>query len=418
MEETGESIKTVHAREILDSRARPTVEVEITTATGHIGRASVPSGASTGRHEAVELRDGDPTRHAGLGVRTAVANVNEVIAPLLLQLQDPVTIDRLLIDLDGTPDRSRLGANAILAVSLAYARLEAAYMGLPYWKWLQAEPGPRMPLPMVNMISGGLHAGGNLDLQDFLLLPTRARSYSEALETACAVYRSLGGVLKKHGHEWALVGDEGGYGPRLRDSEQAIELLLEAYRAAGVEAGIALDVAATHFFHDGLYHLKEGGGRIVESGWMVERLVRWAKAYPILSIEDGLAEDDLDGWRLLTERLPHLQLIGDDLFTTNPGRLQMGIEKKLANAILIKPNQIGTLTETFAVLDFARQAGYRAIVSARSGETEDDWLADLAVGSGAGQIKIGSVVRSERLAKYNRLLRIEEEGLPFAAWGT
>jgi enolase len=408
----------VHAREVLDSRGRPTVEAEVHV-PGHRARAIVPSGASTGRHEAVELRDGDPARYGGLGVRKAVANVRDVIGPRIVGMQavDVERIDQKMIALDGTPNKSRLGANAILAVSLACAQAGAACVGEPLWRWL-ADGGPaRMPLPMVNMISGGLHAGGNLDLQDFLLLPVKARSCSEAIEMACAVYRALSAVLRKHGHEWALVGDEGGYGPRLRDSEQAIELLLEAYRAAGVEAGIALDVAATHFFREGKYHLNEGGGRVVESGWMVERLERWCKAYPILSIEDGLAEDDLDGWRLLTERLPHVQLIGDDLFVTNPARLRMGIEQKLGNAVLVKVNQIGTLTETFEVLKIAREAGYRAIVSARSGETEDAFLADLAVASGAGQIKIGGVARSERLAKYNQLMRIEEECQAFAAWG-
>ncbi len=413
------TLTRVHAREVLDSRGRPTVEAEVTLDTGHIGRASVPSGASTGRHEALELRDGDPARHGGLGVRRAAANVREVIAPRLVgqELRAAGSVDALLVELDGTPDKSRLGANAILAVSLACARAAAAWWRAPLWEHLDVFAEARLPLPMVNMISGGLHAGGNLDLQDFLLLPVKARSYSEALETACAVYSALRGVLRRHGHEWALVGDEGGYGPRLRDSEQALDLLMEAYRAAGVEGAIALDVAATHFYRDGRYHLNEGGGRVVESGWMVERLERWAKAYPILSIEDGLAEDDLEGWQLLTQRLGHLQLIGDDLFVTNVGRLRMGVEKGLGNAVLVKVNQIGTLMETFDVLRAAREAGYRAIVSARSGETEDDFLADLAVGSGAGQIKVGGVARSERLAKYNRLLRIEEEGLPFAAWG-
>ncbi|MGL4549583.1 MAG: phosphopyruvate hydratase [Gemmataceae bacterium] len=410
------NITRVHAREILDSRGRPTVEVEV-TAYGRVGRAGVPSGASTGRHEAVELRDGGP-RHGGLGVRRAVKAVTGPIAKALVgkDVRLQADIDDALCALDGTPDKSRLGANAILGVSLACAHAAAAEGDAPLWRHLD-RGASRMPLPMVNMISGGLHAGGNLDLQDFLLLPVNATSYSEALETTCAVYRALGAVLRKHGHESALVGDEGGYGPRLGSSERAIELLLEAYGAAGVKAAVALDVAATHFYRDGRYHLNEGGGRVVESGWMVERLVKWCAAYPILSVEDGLAEDDFDGWAELTRRLPDVQLIGDDLFVTNPARLEMGVARRLANAVLVKVNQIGTLTETWRVLDIARAAGYRAVVSARSGETEDAWLADLAVASGAGQIKVGGVARSERLAKYNQLLRIEEHGLPFAAWG-
>ncbi|MBY0227959.1 MAG: phosphopyruvate hydratase [Gemmataceae bacterium] len=406
-------ITRIHAREVLDSRGRPTVEAEV-TAGGFTGRAAVPSGASTGRHEALELRDGDERR----GVTRAVANVKGEIAARLLGMDaaDQAGIDRAMIALDGTPGKSRLGANAILAVSLACAH--AAAKDVPLWRHLDREGRARLPLPMVNMISGGLHAGGNLDLQDFLYLPVAARSYSEALETACAVYRALGSVLRKHGHEWALVGDEGGYGPRLRDSEQALELLMEACRLAGAEPGIALDVAATHFHREGKYQLNEGGGRVVESGWMVERLERWAKAFPVFSIEDGLAEDDFGGWKDLAARLPQAQLIGDDLFATNAGRVRMGIERGLANAVLVKCNQAGTLTETFDVLALAREAGWRAVVSARSGETEDAWLADLATASGAGQIKVGSVARSERLAKYNRLLRIEEDGTPFKGWGT
>lgn len=410
-------INRLHAREVLDSRGRPTIEVEVFTTDGHYGRASVPSGASTGRHEVVELRDGDKSRYGGLGVRRAVEAVRGPIADAMIgqDVREQSTIDELLCQLDGTPNKGRLGANALLGVSLACAHAAAAVTGIPLWKYLGGERC-RMPLPMVNMISGGLHAGGNLDLQDFLFLPIHASTYSEALETTCAVYRSLAGVLKKHGHEGALVGDEGGYGPKLSSSEQAIELLLEAYRSAGIEAAIALDVAATHFYRDGRYYLQEGGGRVVESGWMVERLVRWCNAYPIRSIEDGLAEDDFEGWLELTQRLPKVQLIGDDLFVTNPQRLIMGIDRGLANAVLVKVNQIGTLTETWRVLTLAREANYRAIVSARSGETEDSTLADLAVASGAGQIKIGSVARSERLAKYNQLLRIEEHGLPFAQW--
>jgi enolase len=423
---TDPAVRRVHAREVLDSRGNPTVEVEVHCAGGARGRAIVPSGASTGRHEAVELRDGDPARYGGKGVRRAVANVREVIAPRLLGVPatEQEAIDRSLCELDGTPDKSRLGANALLGVSLACAHAAAAARGLPLWRYLDTEGAACLPLPMVNLISGGLHAGGNLDLQDFLFLPVGARSYSEALEMTVAVYRALSAVLTRHGFEGVLVGDEGGFGPRLRGNEQAVEMILEAFRAAGLEAGkqaaLALDVAATHFYGDGAYHLRADGGAALSAEGMVERLRRWADAYPILSIEDGLAEDDWDGWRRLTEELSgRVQLIGDDLFVTNPERLRRGIAAGVANAVLVKVNQVGTLTEALRVVRLAREAGYRAVVSARSGETEDSTLADLAVASGAGQIKVGSVARSERLAKYNQLLRIEEEmgpAAPFARW--
>jgi enolase len=410
------TITRLHAREVLDSRGRPTVEVEVHIRHQFRGRAIVPSGASTGRHEAVELRDGDPARYGGLGVRKAVRHVNEVIRRELVgrDVSNQAGIDRRLCELDGTPTKSRLGANAILGVSLACAHAAAAAYGLPLWRYLDAAGRARLPLPMVNMISGGLHAGGNLDFQDFLLLPIAARSYSEALEMAVAVYRALSGVLGRRGLEGVLVGDEGGFGPRLASNEQAVELVLEAIAAAGLtpgrDAGLALDVASTHFYRDGRYHLREKGGQALEAGQMVERLLRWVESYPILSIEDGLAEDDWEGWRLLTQTLGgRVQLIGDDLFVTNPDRLRQGVEQGVANAVLVKVNQVGTLTEALAVVEQARGAGYRCVVSARSGETEDTTLADLAVGTGAGQIKVGSVARSERLAKYNQLLRIEEE---------
>jgi enolase len=429
---TNPAIARIHAREVLDSRGRPTVEVEVWTASGHLGRAIVPSGASTGTHEGCELRDGG-ARYGGLGVRKAAGNVVSVLAPALAgrDVTDQAGIDRLMCELDGTPDKSRLGANAILGVSLACAHAAAAVRGLPLWRSLAErcfaseatgiEGRAQMPLPMVNMISGGLHAGGNLDFQDFLLLPIAARSYSEALEITVSVYRALAEELKQHGYEGVLVGDEGGFGPALASNEQAVEMVLAAIRAAGLtpgrDAGLALDVAASHFFDGRLYHLDEGGGVNLEPGGMVERLLRWVKAYPIFSIEDGLAEDDLEGWALLTTELGgRVQLVGDDLFVTNPGRLRMGIERGLANAVLVKVNQVGTLTETLEVVRLARESGYRAVISARSGETEDTTLADLAVASGAGQIKIGSVARSERLAKYNQLLRIEETLDRFARW--
>ncbi len=420
------TISRIHAREVLDSRGRPTVEVEVTCRGGAFGRAIVPSGASTGRHEAVELRDGDPARYGGKGVRKAVANVRDLLTPRLIGMDatDQARIDRVLCEIDGTPNKSRAGANAILGVSMAVARAAAAAKGLPLWRYLDKEDRACLPLPMVNLISGGLHAGGNLDFQDFLLLPVGARSYSEALEMTVAVYRALSAVLARHGFEGVLVGDEGGFGPRLHSNEQAVEMILEAVAGAGLAAGkdaaIAIDVASSHFYRDGRYHLQEGGGKLLTADEMTERLTRWTATYPILSIEDGLAEDDWDGWRKLTAALgARAQLIGDDLFATNPDRLRRGIAEAAANAVLVKVNQIGTLTETMEVVRLAREAGWRAVISARSGETEDAFLADLAVATGAGQIKIGSVARSERLAKYNQLLRIEEEmggAGRFATW--
>jgi len=392
------------------------VEVEVRCEGGARGRAIVPSGASTGRHEAVELRDGDLSRYAGKGVRKAVANVREQIGPKLLGMSatQQAEIDRLMIELDGTPNKARLGANAILGVSLACAHAAAASQGLPLWRHLDPDGRARLPLPMVNMISGGLHAGGNLDFQDFLLMPVGAHTYSEALEMTVSVYRKLSEVLCTAGFEGVLVGDEGGFGPRLSSNEQAVEMVLQAIKRAGLspgrDAALAIDVASTHFYRDGCYHLREAEGQALTASEMIERLARWVSAYPILSIEDGLAEDDWDGWCDLTRMLGKtVQLIGDDLFATNPERLRRGIAGGLANAVLVKVNQIGTLTETLQVVRLSREAGYRAVISARSGETENTTLADLAVATGAGQIKIGSVARSERLAKYNQLLRIEEE---------
>jgi enolase len=425
---TDPTIARVHAREVLDSRSRPTVEAEVHCRGGARGRAIVPSGASTGRHEAVELRDGDPARHGGLGVRKAVGNVRDVLGPAVVGMSaaEQAEVDRRLCELDGTPNKGRLGANAVLGVSLACAHAAAAARGLPLWRHLDADGRARLPLPMVNLISGGLHAGGNLDFQDFLLLPVGARSYSEALEMTTAVYRALGGVLTARGFEGVLVGDEGGFGPRLHSNEQAVELCLEAFGRAGLtpgrDAALALDVASTHFFRDGRYHLRAGGGRALAPDEMIGLLKRWADDYPVWSIEDGLAEDHWEHWSGLTAALgPRVQLVGDDLFATSPERLRQGVAAGAANCVLVKVNQVGTLTEAWEVLRQARGAGYRAVVSARSGETEDATLADLAVASGAGQIKVGSVARSERLAKYNQLLRIEEEmggpeRAPFAGW--
>jgi enolase len=330
----------------------------------------------------------------------------------------------LLCESDGTANKSRLGANALLGVSLACAHAAAASRGQPLWRYLDRDGVARLPLPMVNLISGGLHAGGNLDWQDFLLMPIGARSYRESLEMTVVVYRALSRVLIRHGFEGVLVGDEGGFGPRLQSNEQAIEMILRAIEDAGLKPGeqaaLALDVASTHFYRDDRYRLRIEGGRTLDADGMIALLECWVKQYPIHSIEDGLAEDDWEGWRKLTAALgDRVQLIGDDLFATNPERLRRGIAERVANCVLVKVNQIGTLTEALDVVRLAREVGYRAVISARSGETEDSTLADLAVASGAGQIKIGSVVRSERLAKYNQLLRIEEEmgsAAPFAAW--
>jgi enolase len=420
------TITRLQAREVLDSRGNPTVEVEVHCQGGARGRAIVPSGASTGRHEALEMRDGDPARYGGKGVRRAVANVHELIAPKVLGLPatDQTLVDRTLCELDGTPSKSRLGANAILGVSLGCAHAAAAARDLPLWRYLDTDRRARLPMPMVNLISGGLHAGGNLDFQDFLLMPIGARSYSESLEMTGNVYRALSATLTAHGFEGVLIGDEGGFGPRLHTNQQAIELILQAIQKAGLtpgkDAALALDVASSHFYRNGCYHLHATVGTALRAEEMTGMLRRIAHDYPILSIEDGMAEDDLEGWRELTTALgAHAQLIGDDLFATNPERLRRGIAVGAANSVLVKLNQIGTLTETLEVVALARSAGYRPVISARSGETEDATIADLAVATGAGQIKIGSVARGERLAKYNQLLRIEEEmgvGAPFAGW--
>jgi enolase len=402
------------------------VEVDVICSDGARGRVIVPSGASTGRHEAVELRDGDSKRYGGKGVRKAVRNVQVEIAPKIVGMPagEQEAIDRLIIELDGTLSKSRLGANAILGVSLACAHAAAAARSLPLWQYVAGDNSPVLPLPMVNLISGGLHAGGNLDFQDFLFLPIAARSFSEALEMTVAVYRALGTVLQDHGFEGMLVGDEGGYGPKLESNERAIEMILKAFTNVGLTAGkdaaVALDVASTHFYRDGRYHLRQNNGEVLSAEDMVGGLLERTQQYPILSIEDGLSEDEWDGWKRLTALLgKKIQLIGDDLFVTNPDRLRKGIAEKVANSILVKVNQIGSLTESLEVLQIAREAGYRPVISARSGETEDSTIADLAVATAAGQIKIGSVARSERLAKYNQLLRIEEqmgESAKFAGW--
>jgi enolase 1/2/3 len=413
-------IAHIHAREVLDSRGNPTVEVEVRCADGATGRAIVPSGASTGTHEAMELRDGG-ARFGGKGVRRAVENVSRIIGPALRghDVADQKEVDRLLCELDGTPNKSKLGGNATLGVSLAVAHAAAASQRVALFRYLDPKGRATLPLPMVNMISGGLHAGGNLEFQDFLLLPIGANSYSQALEMSVRVYQALGKLLMRAGYEAALVGDEGGYGPKLRDNEHAIQLLVEAIAASGLEPGrdaaVALDVASTQFFRDGQYRL-EGGTLSTQA--MITRLCELAERYPILSVEDGLAEDDWEGWRQLTAALgQRVQLVGDDLFTTNPARLGRGICEQVANCVLVKPNQIGTLSETLAAIRQAEAQGYGRVISARSGETEDTTIADLAVGTATGQIKIGCIVRGERLAKYNQLLRIEDAlgpNAPFA----
>ena len=408
-------ISLVRAREVLDSRGNPTLEAEVFLDDGAFGRAIVPSGASTGKAEALELRDGDPKRYLGRGVLKAAANVMDVIAPALrgVNAMDQPVVDSRLIALDGTDNKGRLGANALLGVSMAVAHAAAASARLPLYRYLGGVAATELPVPMVNIMSGGIHGGGNIDFQDYQVIPLRARRYSEALADVVVIYRAMKDALRSRGVFRAGVADEGGYAPELKTNEQGFELMVEAIERAGLKPGkdaaIAVDVASSHFYANGRYSMVAEGVETDAEG-MVKRLADWCRRYPILSIEDGVAEDDWAGWRLLTERLgSQVQLIGDDLFVTNPARLRKGIEEGVANAVLVKMNQIGTLTETLEVTEMARRHGYRSVVSARSGETEDDTMADLAVATGAGQIKVGAIARSERLAKYNRLLRIEEE---------
>jgi enolase len=397
-------ILRVTALEVLDSRGRPTVEAEVVLADGARGRAISPSGASTGSHEALELRDRDSTWYNGLGVKQTVRNVNETIGPALAGVASQTEADEYL---RGVKD---LGANATLAVSMAVAHADAASRNLPLWRSI-ADGEAMLPVPMVNLVSGGLHASRNLDLQDFLIVPTGCATFGEALERVVRVYNNAKTILDERGLS-GLKADEGGFSPSLPSNEAALDLVMEA--AGSEDIAIAIDVAATHFYWDGQYHLARES-RSLDAPGMVDMLERWCDYYPIVSIEDGLAEDDWDGWKLLTDRLGRrVQIVGDDLFTTNPERLSRGIATGAANAVLVKMNQIGTVTETLEVIEMARAAGYRIIVSARSGETEDTTMADLAVATGAGQIKVGSVNQSERLAKYNQLLRIEREGVRYA----
>ena len=407
-------IVDIVAREILDSRGNPTVEVEVTLEDGAEGRAGVPSGASTGAHEAVELRDGDKSRYGGKGVLKAVAAVNGEIFDALsgFDAEDQRRLDQVMIELDGTPNKSRLGANAILGVSLAAAKAAAMSAGLPFYKYVGGVSARTLPVPMMNIINGGAHADNPIDIQEFMILPAGAESFPEALRMGAEIFHALKKALKDAGHN-TNVGDEGGFAPNLGSAEEALAFIVKAGSAAGYRVGedywLALDVASTEFFKDGKYHL-EGEGKTLDPGGMVDYLADLAGKFPILSIEDGCAEDDFDGWKLLTDRIGgKVQLVGDDLFVTNPARLSDGIGRGLANSILVKVNQIGTLSETLDAVDMAHRAGYTAVMSHRSGETEDATIADLAVATNCGQIKTGSLARSDRLAKYNQLLRIEEQ---------
>jgi len=409
------NIADIHAREVLDSRGNPTVEAEVGLQDGSRGRAIVPSGASTGEHEAVELRDGDGKRYQGKGVLKAVENVNGEIADALADFDasDQRAIDQKLIELDGSENKGRLGANAILAVSMAVARAAAASFGLPLYRYLGGAAANTLPTPMMNILNGGAHADNNVDFQEFMVMPVGAESFSEALRWGVEVFHTLKGVLKKRGYNTA-VGDEGGFAPSLKSNVEAIEVVLEAITQAGYKPGydiaIALDPASSEFYQDGKYVFKKSDKSAKTSEEMSLFWAKWVRDYPIVSLEDGLAEDDWDGWQALTEQLgKKIQLVGDDIFVTNIRIFGEGIERGIANSILIKLNQIGTVSETLDAIDLARGNGYTSVISHRSGETEDTFIADLAVATGAGQIKTGSASRTDRVSKYNQLLRIEEE---------
>jgi enolase len=408
-------IADIVAREILDSRGNPTVEADVILASGAVGRAAVPSGASTGEHEAIELRDNDKERYGGKGVQMAVQNITETIAPALAgaDATDQMSIDAALIELDGTPNKGNLGANAILAVSMASARAAAEELGVPLWRYLGGPISRVMPVPMMNILNGGAHATNTVDLQEYMIVPVGAESFGEAVRMGAEVFHALKKVLVKRKLSTG-VGDEGGFAPDLKSDEEAITVVLEAIESAGYQPGqqiaLALDCAASELFKAGKYTFKKSGAGTRDAAGMVELYTSWIDKYPIVSIEDGLAEDDWDGWKQLTEAIgDRCQLVGDDLFVTNTERLARGIEEGVANSILIKVNQIGTLTETLEAIEMARGAGYLSVISHRSGETEDTFIADLAVGTSAGQIKTGSASRTDRVAKYNQLLRIEEQ---------
>lgn len=407
-------ISDVYAREVLDSRGNPTVEVEVFLESGAKGHAIVPSGASTGAYEAVELRDGDKGRYLGKGVIKAVDNVNSIIAPEIIGLDalDQVAIDNKMLALDGTPNKAKLGANAILAVSMAVARAAADALNVPLYVYLGGFNAKQLPVPMMNIINGGAHADNNIDVQEFMVLPVGASSFKEALRWGTEIFHNLKAVLKEKGLNTA-VGDEGGFAPNLSSNEEAIQTIISAIERAGYKPGVdvflGMDVASTEFFKDGKYHL-EGEGKSFTPEEFVGFLASWADKYPIVTIEDGCAEDDWTGWKLLTEKLgSKVQLVGDDLFVTNTSRLNQGIEQNIGNSILVKVNQIGTLTETFDAIEMAKRAGYTAVISHRSGESEDSTIADIAVATNAGQIKTGAPSRTDRVAKYNQLLRIEDQ---------
>jgi len=409
------TITDVYAREILDSRGNPTVEVDVVLESGIIGRAAVPSGASTGEHEAVELRDGDKMRYGGKGVLNAVENVNDKIAEEVIGFEaiDQAGIDRLMIEMDGTPNKSKLGANAILGVSMAVAKAAALDLKLPLYRYLGGPNAKVLPVPMMNILNGGRHADNNVDFQEFMIVPVDAVNFAEALRMGTEIFHSLKGVLKKKGYNTA-VGDEGGFAPSLKSNEEAIEVILDAIGKAGLKPGkdvyLALDPASSEFFEKGKYVFSKSDKSKKSPEQMVKFYQKWVKEYPIISIEDGMAENDWEGWGMLTEAVgDKVQLVGDDLFVTNTEILSKGIEKGVANSILIKVNQIGTLTETFDCIEMAKRSGYTTVISHRSGETEDTTIADIAVAMNAGQIKTGSASRTDRVAKYNQLLRIEEE---------
>jgi enolase len=415
MDTMSTTISDIHAREILDSRGNPTIEVDVQLENGILGRAAVPSGASTGEHEAVELRDGDKMRYLGKGVLNAVEHVNNTLAEELtgFDATDQVGIDKLMIDLDGTPTKSKLGANAILGVSLAVAKAAALSMKLPLYKYIGGSNAKYLPVPMMNILNGGKHADNNVDFQEFMIVPVNATVFSEALRMGVEVFHSLKGVLHKKGYNTA-VGDEGGFAPSLKSNEEAVEVILEAISKAGYEPGkdvyLALDPASSEFFENGKYVFSKSDKSAKTSEQMVRYYEAWVKKYPIISIEDGMAENDWDGWKIMTDVLgKRIQLVGDDLFVTNTQFLNKGIEMGVANSILIKVNQIGTLTETLDAIEMAKRAGYTTVISHRSGETEDATIADIAVATNAGQIKTGSASRTDRIAKYNQLLRIAEE---------
>ena len=410
-------IQSIYAREVLDSRGNPTVEVEVVTESGAFGRALVPSGASTGEHEALELRDGDKSRYLGKGTTKAVANVNEVIAPQLIgyDVRNQIIIDKKMIEIDGTDNKGNLGANATLGVSMACARAAADYYGMPLYNYFGGSNAKQLPLPMMNILNGGAHADFCIDFQEIMILPVGAPSFKEAVRMGAEVFHALKKILKANGYATS-VGDEGGYAPKLGSNTEAFERVVEAIKAAGYEPGkdicLGIDVAASEFYDEktGMYTLKADGGQFNAQDMVDKYYVPLTEKFPIITIEDGLAEDDWGGWKYLTEKLGHkIQLVGDDLFVTNTKRLAKGIELGVANAILIKVNQIGTLTETFDAIEMAKRAGYTAIVSHRSGETEDTTISEIVVGLNAGQIKTGSASRTDRVAKYNQLMRIEDD---------